>query len=132
MWRLTSDKEYYSYHFNPSAYAFYQSTPKGDYVIMRDLAREHFSVAIHEYTHSVVEHSGLNLPLWLNEGLADFYSTVETRQAKVLLGGALPDARKSCADSRWIDWATLTSVDQNRRITGSRRRCCCFTRRAGR
>ena len=69
---FNSDKEYCAYHFNPSAYAFYQLTPKGDYVVMRDLAREHFSVAIHEYTHSVVEHSGLNLPLWLNEGLADF------------------------------------------------------------
>jgi Flp pilus assembly protein TadD len=110
---FNSDKEYYAYHFNPSAYAFYQLTPRGDYVVMRDLAREHFSVAIHEYTHAVVEHSGLNLPLWLNEGLADFYSTIESRRTKVLLGAPPPGREEILRSRRWMDWATLTSVDQN-------------------
>ena len=108
-----SDAEYNSYRFNPSAYAFYQRTPKGDYVVMRDLAPEHFSVAIHEYTHSVVEHSGLNLPLWLNEGLADFYSTIECRQAKVLLGATPPGREQVLRGRRWMDWVTLTSADQS-------------------
>ena len=64
------------YRVNPAAYAFYQPTREGDFIVMPDLAPEHVPVAIHEYTHYVVEHAGLKLPLWLNEGLADFYSTV--------------------------------------------------------
>ncbi len=108
-----SDEEFESYHLHSSAYAFYQRTPKGDYVVMRDLAPEHFSVAIHEYTHAVVAHSGLTLPLWLNEGLADFYSTLECRQARVLVGTA-PTGREFILESRgWMDWETLTSAGQD-------------------
>ncbi len=110
---FNSDKEYYAYHFNPSAYAFYQETPKGDYVVMRDLAPEHFSVAVHEYTHSVVGHTGMNLPLWLNEGIADFYSTMECRDAKVLLGIAPPGREEFLKTRHWIDWTTLATTGQD-------------------
>jgi hypothetical protein len=106
------DKEFESYRLHESAYAFYQSSPQGDYIVMRDLEPEHYSVAIHEYTHSVVEHAGLNLPVWLNEGLADFYSTLESRQAKVLLG-APPEGRDLILrNRRWMDWAVLAAVDE--------------------
>jgi hypothetical protein len=108
-----TDEEFESYRPHESAYAFYQRGRRGDYIVMRDLEPEHDSVAIHEYTHSVVEHSGLNLPLWLHEGLADFYSTVECRQAKVLLGAA-PEGRDLILQNRrWLDWAVLTAVDRD-------------------
>ncbi len=108
-----SGKDADVYRVNPAAYAFYQRTREGDFVVMRDLAREHFPVAVHEYTHFVVEHAGLKLPLWLNEGLADFYSTLEARKTQVLLG-ASPDGRERTLSShRWIDWATLISVEHN-------------------
>jgi hypothetical protein len=108
-----ADKEFESYRPHESAYAFYQRGRTGDYIVMRDLEPEHYSVAIHEYTHSVVEHAGLNLPPWLNEGLADFYSTLECRQAKVLLGVA-PQGRDLILQNRhWMDWAALTAVDEN-------------------
>jgi len=107
------DKEFESYRPHESAYAFYQRGRQGDYIVMRDLEPEHYSVAIHEYTHSVVEQSGLNLPLWLHEGLADFYSTLECRQAKVLLGEA-PEGRDLILQNRrWMDWAMLTAVDRD-------------------
>jgi hypothetical protein len=106
------DKEFESYRLQESAYAFYKRCRQGDYIVMRDLEPEHYAVAIHEYTHSVVEHSGLNLPVWLNEGLADFYSTLECRQAKVLVGTA-PEGRDFILqDRRWMDWAVLAAVDE--------------------
>ncbi len=101
------------YRVNPAAYAFYQRTREGDFVVMHDLAPQHFPVAIHEYTHFVVEHAGLHLPVWLNEGVADFYSTVQSRNSEVVLGEA-PDGRENTLTSHhWLDWATLTAVDQN-------------------
>jgi tetratricopeptide (TPR) repeat protein len=108
-----SSQEYDSYHFNPSAFAFYERTGQGDYIVMRDLDPDHYTVAVHEYTHFVVEHAGLNLPLWLNEGLADFYSTIESRKGQALLG-LPPDGREDTLRSRrWIDWATLTTVERD-------------------
>jgi tetratricopeptide (TPR) repeat protein len=109
---FNSSKEYEAYRLNPGAYAFYQRTRQGDYVVMRDLDPQHFSVAVHEYTHFVVEHSGLKLPLWLNEGVADLYSTLEGHKSQVLVGAA-PSGRESILNSqRWLDWQALVSVDQ--------------------
>jgi Flp pilus assembly protein TadD len=108
-----SDKEYDSYRLNSSAYAFYQRTRQNDFIVMRDLDPEHYSVAVHEYTHFIMEHAGLNLPLWLNEGLADFYSTIECRQAQALVGMVPTGRDRILKSQRWMDWATLTSADQN-------------------
>ena len=47
-----------------------------------------FSVIFHEYTHYVINRSGRPLPTWVNEGLAEFYSTFRTTgPATGLLGG---------------------------------------------
>ena len=99
------------YRLNPAAYAFYQRTPHGDFVVMHDLAPEHFSVAVHEYTHFVIEHAGLKLPLWLNEGVADFYSTLEARKTQVVIGIAPIGREDRLRAGHWIDWTTLTAVD---------------------
>ena len=96
---------------NPAAYAFYQKTREGDFVVMRDLMPEHFPVAVHEYTHFVVEHAGLRLPLWLNEGLADFYSTLSAHKAQVILGEAPAGRQETLASQSWLDWQTLMAVD---------------------
>jgi len=101
------------YRVNPSAYAFYQRTRESDFVVMRDLAPEHYPVAIHEYTHFVLEHAGLKLPLWLNEGLADFYSTVESHQTQALLGTAPTGRENTLSTHRWIDWSTLAGIDHD-------------------
>ncbi len=101
------------YRINPAAYAFYQHTREGDFVVMRDLAPEHFPVAIHEYTHYVIAHAGLKLPLWLNEGLADLYSTVESQNAQVILGVAPRGRENILSTRRWLDWADLAAVEHD-------------------
>ena len=110
---LESAKDSEIYRVNPAAYAFYQRTREGDFVVMRDLAPEHFPVAVHEYTHFVVEHAGLKLPLWLNEGIADFYSTVAGRKAQVILGTAPGGREGTLSSHRWIEWTTLAAVDHD-------------------
>ena len=101
------------YRVNPAAYAFYQRTREGDFVVTRDLAPQHQTVTVHEYTHFVMEHAGFKLPLWLNEGVADFYSTVESRKSQIVLGIAPSGRDEALASSRWIDWATLVAVDHD-------------------
>jgi Flp pilus assembly protein TadD len=107
-----SPKDFENFRFNPAAFAFYQRTWSGDFVLMRALEPEHYSVAVHEYTHFVVEHSGMRFPLWLNEGLADFYSTVQYRNAQALVGLPPPGREDSLRRNGWMDWNALASVDQ--------------------
>ena len=39
----------------------------------------------HEYIHFLMQHSGIRLPIWLNEGLAELYSSIELvgREARI-------------------------------------------------
>ena len=70
------EKQYQPYRINEFAVAYYTHGRNRDYIVMQDIASEHYPVAIHEYTHLVIEHTGLNPPPWLNEGLAELYSTL--------------------------------------------------------
>jgi Tfp pilus assembly protein PilF len=68
---------------------------------------------IHEYTHLIVEHLQLQFPVWLNEGLAEFYSSLEARGSQAVIGG-VPPGRMAILQSRpWLDLKLLLSVDHN-------------------
>jgi Flp pilus assembly protein TadD len=108
-----SGKEYDSYRINPQAFAFYQPTREGNFVVMRSLEPEHYSVVVHEYAHFVVSQSELKLPLWLNEGLADVFSTMEGQSTEVMVGAPPPGREDTLSRQRWMDWGTLTAVDEH-------------------
>ncbi|HEY6987470.1 MAG TPA: hypothetical protein VH369_03750 [Bryobacteraceae bacterium] len=108
-----SEQEYRSYEINPGACGYYQRTRRADYIVMRDLAPEHHQIGVHEYTHFVFEHSGLTLPLWLNEGLADLYSSVAGSQGHVVLGRAPFGRLYSLEKEQWIDLGTLLDVGRD-------------------
>ncbi len=96
-----SEAEFNPYRLNAASCAFYQQTHRSEYIVLQDLAPEHRDVAVHEFTHFLLAHSGVSLPLWLNEGLADFYSTFELSVNQVTLGrsvaGRLPILRSYAA-----------------------------------
>lgn len=102
-----------SYRMGPGAFAFYQPTREGDFVLMRSLEPEHYSVVVHEYTHCVIEHAGLKLPIWLNEGLADFYSTMECRRAQVVVGTPPPGRKEALQRRGFMDWTALAAIDRS-------------------
>ena len=105
-----SEAEYEAYRLTPNACAYYQRTRRGDYIVMQDLAPEHYPVGVHEYTHFLVEHAGLKLPLWLNEGLADLYSSLESRSGQVVLGRP-PEGRLHVLKTEpWANLQTLLGV----------------------
>ncbi|GLH71863.1 hypothetical protein GETHLI_03650 [Geothrix limicola] len=51
-----------------------------------------YYVLFHEYTHSIVHQNFPRLPVWLDEGLADFYGATEIRSERVYLG-RVPEGR---------------------------------------
>jgi tetratricopeptide (TPR) repeat protein len=108
-----SEQEYRSHGINPGACGYYQRTRRGDYIVMRDLAPEHRQIGVHEYTHFIFEHSGLTLPLWLNEGLADLYSSLSGHQGQVVLGRA-PFGRLYTLESQsWMELGMLLGVGRD-------------------
>ena len=108
-----SEQEYRSHGVNPGACGYYQRTRRGDYIVMRDLEPDHHQIGVHEYTHFVFEHSGLVLPLWLNEGLADVYSSIAGREGHVVLGRAPLGRLYTLENQPLINLETLLDVGRN-------------------
>ena len=57
--------------------------------VQRD-RRDTFGIIFHEYAHYVINQAGRPIPLWVNEGLAEFYSTFRTTGPTAGLLGAAP------------------------------------------
>ena len=110
---FSSEKEYKPYRLNEGAFAYYLDSRQRDYIVMQDIEPEHAQSAIHEYTHLIVEHAHLNLPLWLNEGIADLYSSLEPRGKQAMVGRPLPGRIASLLQGKWMDWDALLAVDHS-------------------
>lgn len=108
-----SETEFNPYRANESAEAYYVGGPGRDYIVMKNISAEGYPMALHEYFHLIVNHSGLSLPVWLNEGMADIYSTLKPVGRKVQIGDILPGRLQQLQTTAWLDLETLLAVDQN-------------------
>jgi tetratricopeptide (TPR) repeat protein len=108
-----SDREYRRFQPNEVARAFYLPVGDKDYIIIGQLGQADFPLAIHEYVHLVLRRSGLNPPLWLNEGMADLYSTLRPRGGGLAVGALIPGRYQVLRTATWLDLATLTAIDHD-------------------
>lgn len=72
---------------------FFLPGPLANYVAMRgDLGDQRATEVIyHEYLHYVLESNFADVPLWFNEGLAEYYSTFRVTRRHVMLGKPIND-----------------------------------------
>jgi tetratricopeptide (TPR) repeat protein len=70
---------------------YFVKADAGNYVaIDASAAADPYGVIFHEYLHYFVGNNLPNLPLWLNEGLAEFYSTFRLEDNRAELGHPIP------------------------------------------
>jgi tetratricopeptide (TPR) repeat protein len=103
-------KEYKPYSLNEFAAAYYIGDEQRDYIVMSELGAERAPVAIHEYMHLLVRHSGLKMPVWLNEGFADVYSTLKPVGGQILLGSVPGGRAYVLSQEKWMPLAALLNV----------------------
>jgi Flp pilus assembly protein TadD len=84
-----------------------------NYVLLRlDAEGEHpYAVVYHEYTHLLLSRAEW-MPLWLNEGLAEFYQNTDIREKEVALGQPSPENLLLLRQNRLLPLATLFAIDQ--------------------
>jgi hypothetical protein len=90
-------------------------TPDKNYILMRlDAEGEHpYAVVYHEFTHFLISRSSGWMPLWLNEGLAEFYQNTEIREKEASLGEASAEDLLWLRQNRLLPLETLFTVDHN-------------------
>ena len=87
--------------------------PDRNYVLMRvDAEGTHpYAVIYHEYTHFLLRKSAEWIPLWLNEGLAEFYENTDIHEKSVALGEPSPENLNWLRQNRLLPLNTLFTVD---------------------
>ena len=107
---FASQAEYEPYQVKPFAAAYYDPRPDGDYIVLGD-ASSAFPAMLHEYAHLMARHANLNLPPWLNEGLADVYSTLRPEANGVLVGTPPPGRLEALLRNPWVPLTAIISAD---------------------
>jgi len=90
---------------------FFLPGKRRDFVVL-DGSHAESRAAAHEYVHFLVAQSGLRLPTWLNEGLAELYSNLEEARPGqgTAIGRFIPGRVLSLRRDAWIDLAGLVSA----------------------
>ncbi len=78
-----------------------------EWVLLPDSGGETERAARHELVHLRLRRAGVHPPAWLEEGLADYYSTLESGGGRILLGRAPAAHGQLLRYEAWMDWARL-------------------------
>ena len=117
---FSSEKEYRPYSPKEGARAYYQSGPRGDWIVMPSLDSDLYPVAVHEYTHSMLRNQEVKLPLWLNEGIAEVYSTFKVYGDWTRVGEVSAERLRYLLRGKWLDLPTLVTAGRESRIFDDR------------
>jgi tetratricopeptide (TPR) repeat protein len=107
-----SEKEFVPYRINEGSSAHAGGDREHDEIVMQSIGPEHYPVAVHEYVHILLKPVE-NLPLWLNEGAAEVYSTLQPMIKKVRFGDVLPGRILELRSEKLIPLETLWAVDSH-------------------
>ena len=102
-----SEKEYLPYRFNDFATAYYFGGADRDYIVLGRTGEQSAQIAVHEYVHLVARHAGLKFPPWLNEGIAELYSTVRMQGDKALVGDLIPGRLQALFSEKWVPLSVI-------------------------
>ena len=75
--------------------------------------RDPFSTAFHEYVHLHLKDNIPGVPLWLNEGLAEFYGSMQFSGSEAILGAPLPQYIQLLRGQEMLPLQTLFSIASN-------------------
>ena len=108
---FSKPEEYAPYQVKPGVAAFFQSGRQNDFIVLGSLAPEYQHIVVHEYVHALFSRALPRLPLWLQEGLADVYSSIEletdSKGSVFRIGAILPERMR---DRNTLEPADLTSL----------------------
>ncbi|MCZ2080504.1 MAG: tetratricopeptide repeat protein [Bryobacteraceae bacterium] len=95
-----------------TAEAFFQSGPERDYIVAHRSVSGNYRVLRHEYVHLALSHSSSRLPLWFEEGTAEFYSTIDISGTRLRIGEPIPDHIRKLQSAGLLEAAVFAAVDR--------------------
>ncbi len=121
-----SDKEFQQYSPRDFGTAFYLPGFRREFIVMKGGESQVYIAAVHEYTHLLVKQTGTPIPLWLNEGLAEFYSTIEETGGRIVVGKAVPNIGYPLTHEKWIDLRAIFAAGRDSALYNEEQRASMF------
>ncbi|MCP5118800.1 MAG: hypothetical protein GY953_48935, partial [bacterium] len=114
--------------YRPSANTrgFFRGGPEANYIVMHAGGEETWRVAFHEYVHLVLNHTSARLPQWLEEGTAEFYSTVRPVDDRLVIGGIIRNHVILLRQRAWLKAAVLADIGHDSPAYNERARAGVF------
>ena len=81
---------------------FYQSSADEDWIVVRWGRPDSERAMSHELVHAFLEHSGPRRPLWLEEGIAEFYSTALQESKGWIIGKPIETHVRVLNQNTWL------------------------------
>src|SRR5262245_1433083 len=100
--------------FNPGNNAgYFQQGEDVNYITLTtEPTQNPFSVIYHEYVHLLIDNTSGNVPVWFNEGLAEYYSAFNIEEdRKVHLGELIPYHLQTLREGKLYPLRSLFAVD---------------------
>ena len=83
---FSSLDQYRAYCADQASTAYFLHSAYRDYIVIGAGSYDIYTPAVHEYAHFAIHQQFHHLPRWLDEGLADVYSTVQEKNGTIRLG----------------------------------------------
>lgn len=101
---LKNAKDFTPFRHGENNTGIYQSGVDRDHIVLLDAkGDETIRAARHEFVHLVMNHTSAALPLWLEEGLAEYFSTLQRKGDKVVVGRAPASRLETLGTAGWMD-----------------------------
>ena len=112
-----NDSSYKPFKSNPNVSGYFMPGEDVNYITLtseKSGEDQPFRVIFHEYVHLLVENVlGATVPLWFNEGLAEYYSTFDIKEdyRHVILGDLIANHVLYLRETKFLPLRTLFAVD---------------------
>ena len=108
---FSNEKEFREYAHNAVAAAFYINLPQRDYIsIGPSASADDRRTAVHEYVHLLNRYGDTDMPVWMNEGIAELYSNIEPVGKKIRVGTPIPQ-HAILLQTQWLPLADVIDAD---------------------
>jgi len=86
---FSDERLFRDYRENAGVAGWFSTRMDGNYIALLTDQEDIQPIVFHEYMHHFIHSHFQNIPSWLDEGLAEVYSTLKVEGQQVLLGGAV-------------------------------------------
>lgn len=105
-----SEQSFRPFQISGLAAGYYQGSRDEDIIAMQASGSETYRVVQHEFAHLLMRHAGYNVPVWLNEGTAELFSTLSFSDGQAKIGDLIPTHIATLRGARILDLKSLMAV----------------------